>query len=225
MNFLVLAWKMSLPIQPAKFELIVLALLMGVLAAIVLTPLAMWLARKAGVFGQNQAHHVHTTPTPRWGGLAMYAAFLLTVLIEMHFDHNLVNKRVIGILIGGALITALGALDDKFNVPAKVKLLGQILAATLLTLPIFGVRLVAPVPVFFESEFATTLLGSILTIIWVVSITNTINLIDGLDGLAAGISGIAALTFVIIGVWDERLVGRGDSGGRGRGRLPGLSAL
>ena len=224
MDLLVFAWKISLPIQPVKFELIVLALLLGVLAVIVLTPLAMQLARYAGVFGQNQAHHVHTTPTPRWGGLAMYTAFLLAVLLEMCFDHNLVNRRVIGILIGGALITALGALDDKFSVPAKFKLLGQILAATILTLPIFGVRLVAPVPVFFSLDLQP-LLGGILTIIWVVAITNTINLIDGLDGLAAGISGIAALTFVIIGVWVKGSLGEAILGGGGRGGLPGLSAL
>ena len=210
MDCLTVAGIFGLSIRPGKFALVLLALLVGIVVTLILTPLAISLARKAGVVDHpNDERRVHTTPTPRWGGLAMYAAFLLTVLLEMGLWHHLINRRVIGILIGGLLITTLGALDDKFNVPAKLKLVGQILAAIVLTLPIFGVRLVAmghgpgvplfATPVFFDRNL-TPLLGSILTVIWVVAITNAVNLMDGLDGLAAGISGIAALTFVVIGV-------------------------
>ncbi|HEY3415438.1 MAG TPA: MraY family glycosyltransferase [Armatimonadota bacterium] len=190
----------SLPLSPDQFMLVVFALLCALVAVLVLTPFAIRLATAAGVLDQPHARRVHTKPTPRWGGLAMYAAFALTVLLLYPirlrmFGENILNMRVVGILVGGLLVTIVGALDDKYNVPAKIKLLGQILAATVLTLPIFGVRMV----VAFDADLPQWL-GAALTVVWVVAITNTINLIDGLDGLAAGISGMAALTFLVIGV-------------------------
>jgi len=188
------------------------ALLCSILLTMWLTPLSMRLARAAGVVDMPHERRVHKKPTPRWGGLAMYVSFVLTIGILscfrpslLYFDGH-INGRVVGILFGGFLITILGALDDKFSLPAKVKLFGQILAACVLVLPVFGVRMV----VFFDMDLISTKLhhipawvewsGYALTIIWVVAVTNTINLIDGLDGLAAGIAGLAALTFVSIGV-------------------------
>lgn len=200
MDFLTLSSIPGLSVTPHKFALIVLALLAGIVFTIILTPLAMRLAFKVGVLDQPHARRVHTKPTPRWGGLAMFAAFIATVLVEMAFLHPLCNPRVIGILVGGVLITALGAVDDKFSVPAKLKLLGQVVAATVLVLPIFGVRPIFGVHLVFFDMNATPLVSAIFTIVWVVAITNAVNLIDGLDGLSAGVSGIAALTFVIIGI-------------------------
>ncbi|MHB9023155.1 MAG: MraY family glycosyltransferase [Armatimonadota bacterium] len=192
----------NLPVSPDKFALVGLAFLSALVAVVLLTPLAMRLAMVAGVLDHPHARRVHTKPTPRWGGLAMYAAFALTVLLLYPvrlqlFGENILNAKVVGILAGGLLVTILGALDDKYNVPAKVKLLGQILAASVLVLPFFNVKLV--VAVAFDADLPYWV-GAVLTIVWVVAITNTINLIDGLDGLAAGISGLAALTFLVIGV-------------------------
>ncbi len=185
--------------------LVVVALLVALICSLLLTPVTMRLAHAAGVLDHPHARRVHTHATPRWGGLAMYASFIITVFILAVFQPTLLNPRVAGILIGGGLITALGALDDKFDVPAKVKLLGQIVAAAILTLPIFGVRMQVAFDVNLANGLAHIPLwvewtGYALTVLWVVAITNTINLIDGLDGLAAGVSGLAALTFVTIGV-------------------------
>ena len=176
----------------------------ALVATLLLTPLAMKLAVRAGVMDFPHARRVHTKPTPRWGGLALYLAFALTLLLLHAINHTLLNHQVIGILTGGALMTALGALDDKYSVPAKWKLLGQIIAAAVLTLPIFGVRVMLFNTAFFSNEVhriphGPELLGALFTILWVVGITNTINLIDGLDGLAAGVTGMAALTFLSIG--------------------------
>jgi len=181
----------GLSLTSEELALVVLAFLVGIVGTIILTPVAMRVAEKAGVLDYPHARRVHTKPTPRWGGLAMYTAFLFTIGVLLRFHRDLHNPRVLGIVVGGLLITALGALDDKFSVPAKLKLLGQIVAATVMTF--FGVRFV----VFFDLNIHPVV-GSILSVMWVVTITNTINLIDGLDGLAAGISGIAAFTLVAI---------------------------
>lgn len=182
------------PFLPDELVLVSIALLCALLAVVLLTPVAMRIATAAGVLDHPHARRVHTKPTPRWGGLAMYAAFVITVLIMVAFKHDLWNSRVWGILIGGLLITTLGALDDKYDVPAKVKLAGQVLIA--MVLPLFGVRLMNAFDLYIDPH--NLLIGSLLTVLWVVAVTNTINLLDGLDGLASGVSGIATLTFVVI---------------------------
>jgi UDP-GlcNAc:undecaprenyl-phosphate GlcNAc-1-phosphate transferase len=213
--------------DPKKLVLVVAALVIAIIVTLVLTPVSMKLAEKAGVLDIPHERRVHKKPTPRWGGLAMYVSFVLAILGVSLFRHETLiidghlNGRTMGILVGGLLITTLGALDDKYNIPAKVKLLGQILAACVLTLPVFGVRMV----VAFDFDFTTaplnphatwlglpvslwmTILSYVLTVVWVVAVTNTINLIDGLDGLAAGIAGLAAITFVSIGVGMKGAIG------------------
>lgn len=189
-----------------KIALVLLALLVAMVFALLLTPLAIKLAIKFGVVDRPHARRVHTHTTPRWGGLAMFGAFIITTLalapVRYYLLHeNMLNERVIGILVGGTLMTAVGALDDKYNVPAKLKLLGQIVAATVAVLP-FHLRLMVAFNVDIPIWPAV-----VLTVIWIVAITNTVNLIDGLDGLAAGICAIAAATFVIIGVFMKGTTG------------------
>lgn len=202
----------SIAVSMEKFVSVALAFMVALVGALLLTPVVMRLAHKSGVYGSVQSHHIHQKPIPRWGGLAMYGGFLITVLLltplHRYFnDGDLLNKRVLGILIGGAIITAVGALDDKYNLPAKVKLAGQVLAATILVYP-FGVRMVVAFGVdLTANSLLMTILGGLLTVIWVVAITNTINLIDGLDGLAAGVAGLAALTFIIIALTLKGTIG------------------
>lgn len=189
-----------------KIALVLLALLVAMAFALLLTPLAIKLAIKFGVVDRPHARRVHTRTTPRWGGLAMFGAFIITTLALAPMRYyllreNMLNERVIGILLGGTLMTAVGALDDKYNVPAKLKLLGQIVAATVAVLP-FHLRLMVAFNVDIPIWPAV-----VLTVIWIVAITNTVNLIDGLDGLAAGICAIAAATFVIIAVFMKGTTG------------------
>jgi UDP-GlcNAc:undecaprenyl-phosphate GlcNAc-1-phosphate transferase len=182
------------PATAERLLLIVVAFLLALVGTILLVPLAMRLAVRFKVLDYPHARRVHTEPTPRWGGLAMYTAFALTILVMCVFLPTLHNMRVYGILIGGLLITVVGALDDKYQVPAKWKLLGQILTAGI-AVALFGLRMV----VAFNFDMHPVV-SIVLSVLWIVGITNTINLIDGLDGLAAGVSGIAAFTFLIIAV-------------------------
>lgn len=220
----VLAAIQSWPLNtaPDKLALVISAFVIAVTAAILLTPLAMRLARAAGVMDHPHARRVHTRPTPRWGGLAMAAAFILTVLIviplrgqfipeELDPSGSVFNSRIWGVLVGAVLMTLLGALDDKYSLPAKVKLLGQIAVAILIAF--MGVRMVVAFDIpFMDTQYHNYPLwreglGYLFTVLWVVAITNTINLIDGLDGLAAGVSGLAALTFVFISVFMKGTLG------------------
>ena len=104
--------------------------------------------------------------------------------------------EVTGLLVGGSFIVLVGIIDDYKNLPAKVKLVGQILAAAVLVIA-FDVRIdfiTDPFSDFFYTEW----LAIPLTIFWIVGLTNTVNLIDGLDGLAAGVATIASVTIFLV---------------------------
>lgn len=154
------------------------------------TPYIKKLAIKAGAMDAPDARKVHTSPIPRMGGLAIYAGFILAVLSSMQITHD-----IFGLLIGGTVILIVGIIDDLKQLPARVKLFGQIVAAAILVL--FDVRiewLTNP----FGNMIYVEYLSIPLTILWVVGLTNTVNLIDGLDGLAAGVSTIASITILLV---------------------------
>jgi UDP-GlcNAc:undecaprenyl-phosphate GlcNAc-1-phosphate transferase len=142
---------------------------------------------------------VHTQPTPTLGGLAMAGGFLcafgfawIVPSFRPIFSHS---SEPLGVVIAALVITAVGALDDVFDVSAPAKLAGQILSSSMLW--IFGATMF-----WFKLPFAGIVVLSasiipLLTAIWVVAMENAVNLIDGLDGLAGGIVAIASLAFGI----------------------------
>ena len=110
------------------------------------------------------------------------------------YDTNLINA----LLVGGTIIVLIGAMDDRFELSAKVKLLGQIFAACVVVLG-FGVKIdLLNIPFGEAMQPIASWISIPLTILWIVGVTNAINLIDGLDGLAAGVSGIAIGTIMVM---------------------------
>ncbi len=168
----------------------IVAFTIALAVAYFVTPHVMNLAIKVGAIDAPDERKVHKGMIPRMGGLAIYAAFILAVLASMH-----INREVMGLLVGGTVILIVGIIDDLKPLPAKVKLLGQIVAASVLVM--FDIRidwLTNP----FGDMLYVDYLAIPLTIMWVVSLTNTVNLIDGLDGLAAGVSTIASVTILLV---------------------------
>lgn len=101
--------------------------LLAMFVSYVLTPYIKKLAFKIGAVDKPDNRKVHKKIMPRLGGLAIYIAFMAGAIasLEMTWD-------IIGILAGGTVIVIIGILDDKYQLPAKVKLLGQIAAACVL---------------------------------------------------------------------------------------------
>jgi len=171
-------------------QLYVFAFLVALAITYCITPQVKDLAIKLGALDKPDARKVHTVPIPRMGGLAIYAGFVVAVLSSLRL-----NTEIIGLLVGGTTILIVGIIDDIKQLPAKVKLLGQIVAALVLVL--YDIRI----------EWLTNPFGDMiyvdywsipLTVLWVVGLTNTVNLIDGLDGLAAGVSTIASITMFLV---------------------------
>jgi len=183
-----------MPGQPAEVSIWLLAavLVVGAATGYAATPLVMSLAWRLGAIDYPKARGVHTQPMPRWGGLAVYAGLLVALAVGVALKPSLAGPRLWGILLGATVVVIVGALDDRFGLPARLKLAAQVAAAIVLIK--FGVRIE-----FFSHPlgggivYLPTLLKWAITIFWVVAVTNAVNLIDGLDGLAAGVSAIAAL--------------------------------
>ena len=177
------------------------AFMFAAIASLLATPLVMMLASRTGALDVPDARKVHKKPIPRIGGIGIYSAFIISmVLVRMSIDVSGVSsellKGISGLILSGTLIMLVGVIDDYRNLPAKVKLLGQIFAAAVLVIG-FDVRI----------DFITDPFGDFIylewfavpaTIFWLVGLSNTINLIDGLDGLAAGVSVIASFTIMCV---------------------------
>ena len=174
------------------------AFAVALIVSFAIMPLVILLANKTGALDAPNARKVHKKPIPRIGGLGIYAGFMAAIIfvaVKFGLDAEML-KETVGLIVSGTLIVALGLLDDYKNLPAKVKLLGQICAAGVLVV-LFDVRI----------DFVTDPFGDYLyldslaipaTMFWLVGLTNTVNLIDGLDGLAAGVASIASFTILLI---------------------------
>ena len=166
--------------------------MLAMFVSYVLTPYIKKLAFKIGAVDRPDNRKVHKKIMPRLGGLAIYIAFMIGCVASMEITWD-----IFGILLGGTLIVALGVADDVYQLPAKVKLLGQI--ATACVLVVFDIR-IEWVNNPLGGYFYLDMLSIPFTIFWVISFTNVVNLIDGLDGLAAGVSAIASLTVILVAV-------------------------
>ena len=165
--------------------------LIALIVAYVLTPGVKKLAIKVGAVDKPNARKVHTHAIPRLGGLAIYVGFMAAVLFCVPVRHELM-----GLLLGCTAIVALGIWDDICNIPAKVKLVGQIVAACI---PIaFGIQIEWLTNPFGTLIVLPELVAIPVTIFWIIGFTNTVNLIDGLDGLAAGVSFIASVSMFLL---------------------------
>ena len=168
-----------------------LAFGMGLAFSYLLTPPVRALARKLGMMDQPDARRIHVRPTPRGGGLAVLVAFHLAmlVMVALGWDQYAGQLRLAWwqVFLQATLVLAvIGFMDDRFGLPAALKLAGQVFVASLMYLHGYGVESLFGLDFPEWANFAVTLL-------WYVLLTNAFNLIDGLDGLATGLAMIASL--------------------------------
>ena len=158
------------------------------------TPVVRRLALRLGVIDQPSARKVHFRPVPLLGGLAIYAAFIVALLL---FGNRFGLTELISILVGASLMSFLGVWDDRRGLSPWLKLIGQFLAASILVLT--GVHI---------GTFPWEMLNIAVTLLWVVAITNAMNLLDNMDGLSGGIGAVASIFFLLLAVMNRQyLVG------------------
>ena len=170
------------------------AVLAAAVIAYVLTPLVKYLAQRLGfVDVPKDERRMHHRPIPTIGGLAIYAAFLLVTLVL-----SPMTRQLAGILAGATILVALGVIDDKYDLSAKLKFVVQILAAAIpVTLGVTISYISNPLPIG-PQYISFGYLSIPVTIVWIVAITNAVNFIDGLDGLSVGVCSISCLSMAVI---------------------------
>ncbi|MBI2217771.1 MAG: undecaprenyl/decaprenyl-phosphate alpha-N-acetylglucosaminyl 1-phosphate transferase [Candidatus Rokubacteria bacterium] len=147
-------------------------------------PAVEWYARWQGVLDQPSARKVHAIATPLLGGVAVFGGYAFTVLVNFQF-----SRPLKGVALGTAIIVALGVLDDMFDVPAALKLLGQLSAVAVAIS--YGVMLhVVP-----NTVPGVAWLNLAVTVLWFLTVVNAVQFLDGMDGLASGLGAIAAVFF------------------------------
>ena len=158
---------------------------------IMFTPAVAGMARRLGAVDLPDERRVHRIPIPRLGGLAMFFGIIVPSLAFLDL-----SRPVRGLLVGAAIATAVGAIDDFRGLAWWEKLGGQLLAAAIP--PIFGIWIDHFTFPFLGVYDLSVWVGAPLTVLWIVAVMNMVNFLDGLDGLAAGVCGIAGLTFAVI---------------------------
>ena len=169
------------------------------IASVILIPIVKKIAHHIGAIDIPNERKVHHKPMPRLGGLAIFLSSLLGYIL-----FGQLNIQMISILIGGFILILLGICDDIKPIKAKYKLLGQILAASVVVF--YGNIYLSEVSAFgINIVFGNY--GYPLTILFIIAIINAINLIDGIDGLAGGTCSIFFITVSIIAFFLNRLNG------------------
>jgi UDP-GlcNAc:undecaprenyl-phosphate/decaprenyl-phosphate GlcNAc-1-phosphate transferase len=173
--------------------------IIALIFSLALTPAAKWLGNRLGAVDIPLARKIHSTPIPRSGGLAIFLSFILALIAVSYLsrhgaEHLSMDMRRSFALLGGIVVFGVGFFDDFHRLNYKVKLVGQILAASLAYYG--GLRI--EVFVFGSSVYHLGIFSYFITVFWFLLLINAMNLIDGLDGLAAGIAFFACFVLAIM---------------------------
>jgi UDP-GlcNAc:undecaprenyl-phosphate GlcNAc-1-phosphate transferase len=183
----------------ANSRLYLLAFVLPLLISLALTPLLRALALRFGHVDKPTDIKTHKTPTPLFGGVAIFAAFIVTLLALRLFTSfrtgTLHDLRII--LLGGGVMFALGLIDDLFKpngLGVKTKFAVQFAVAFFTA--IYGIRIH-----FIQPGYLAVLLSAV----WLVGVSNAFNIIDIMDGLSAGQAALAAFGFLLIAFPSEAI--------------------
>lgn len=178
----------------------ILVFLVAAVTTYLLTVVAREVALRTGAVAKVRDRDVHDEPIPYLGGLAMLGGLVASYLVARQLPFlseapDFVFHDAGAVIVAGALICAVGVLDDLFELDALTKLGGQVLAA--------GFLVVNGIQFYYFTWRDTSQYGmdaaqlGLLTGFLVVATVNAVNFVDGLDGLAAGVVAIGALSFFV----------------------------
>jgi UDP-GlcNAc:undecaprenyl-phosphate GlcNAc-1-phosphate transferase len=176
---------------------------LALLVNLALLPLIIWVSHRRGWFDLPNGRKIHTNPIPRIGGIGIFVSFLVSVLAVPSLLSTLhvtsggfpFGLRHIPLAAAFCLMSAIGLVDDFYNLRALLKFILQILAAVLV---ILGGFMIGPVRVFGSQTVSLGIAAYPLTVLWIVGLSNAMNLVDGVDGFAGGIAAFGALTMGVI---------------------------
>lgn len=198
----VLVHAASWSVVGVPFRELALVLLVGLVTTYLTTGIIRMLMLRYGRLAKPRARDVHTVPTPRLGGVAMFTGFVVAVLVAsqlpaLNRGFPPITPDMVAVLTAAFVIVVVGVVDDLFDISWVLKLGGQVAGSVVMSLAGLSWYLI-----YSPFGGGTTLIldqvqSTILTALLTVAIINAMNFVDGLDGLAAGLGAIAAATLLI----------------------------
>jgi UDP-GlcNAc:undecaprenyl-phosphate/decaprenyl-phosphate GlcNAc-1-phosphate transferase len=186
------------------FPAIAFTFFAALVAVTLLAPQVRDFALRVGAVQHGGGRRIHDGALPNVGGLAIFAGFVLAVMSANVFFPQLIEPyrlQLWAIVLGAALMTLVGFLDDVWELSPMMRLASQFMAAGILV--VNGVRIDFITNYFFEGSpylFFGETLAVVVTVVWIVGFTNAFNFIDGLDGLSSGIAAISSLSILAVAV-------------------------
>ena len=159
-------------------------LVIGFAASLSLTPISRSIALRIGFVDKPAARKLHNESTPLLGGLAIYIAMAFALIVFSPPQHV---REFAALLSGAALLAFVGALDDKYNLSVRIRLVAMTVASLVVIAAGIHVEL-----------FGSLWLDVPITVLWILAVTNAVNFNDNMDGLAAGLTAIASGFFMLI---------------------------
>lgn len=182
---------------------------LGAVVSVSATPLVIRLADRLRVVDRPGGRKAHSGATPLMGGIGIFLG-VWTPLCLLSFWSNSITEslaqsfhKFVAIFLAGLAMLALGIVDDKRGLNARVKFAVQGLVAVGL---VFSGITFGDLTIPGMGGIKLGLLGPLLTVVWIVGITNALNLVDGIDGLAAGVALFVASTNAVIAIHNVNLM-------------------
>ena len=179
--------------------------------ALIFIPAIIKLADSKKWYDHPDERKTHTGLIPMLGGVGIFISYVLSSVISFLFVLFVVREKISGdyylklifLFTGSLSIHILGLVDDFHNIPARIKLVLQILISVLI---VAGGMVIKTVSIPFIGNISLGFLSYPVTILWIVGFVNAMNFSDGIDGYAGGIAGIAALSLGVIWIIQGHMV-------------------
>ncbi|MBU4360429.1 undecaprenyl/decaprenyl-phosphate alpha-N-acetylglucosaminyl 1-phosphate transferase, partial [Patescibacteria group bacterium] len=199
----------------------IIPFLSSLILAVILTPLIKKIAWKFNVVDKpGESRKIHPRPTPLLGGVAVFLAFVIILIISWLAgwlnDGVLLVGQILGMIFGGLVLIIGGVLDDKYNLKPWQSFLFPVIAAIIAVA--FGIvikyitnPLIAGTGPFGRSLFyfdwvnlKIISFSALFSFLWILGMIYTTKFLDGLDGLVTGIGAIGAMILFIVSLfWNE----------------------
>ena len=171
-----------------------IALIIALVVSTVSMPLIILFSKKFNLYDTIDGRKVHTGQISRLGGLGITLAFSIALIILLTTGYFAeIKQNILFLVLGAICITVMGIVDDIVTLPAKTKLVPQIIASSLVLVGGFKFSTLS----FGIYTINLGLLAYPLTFVWIIGVTNAVNLIDGIDGQCGGLSVVASATFCL----------------------------
>jgi UDP-N-acetylmuramyl pentapeptide phosphotransferase/UDP-N-acetylglucosamine-1-phosphate transferase len=177
--------------------------------ALVITPILIKLAHRIQAVDRPGVRTVHTQPMPRIGGVAIFLSAMFLFAAVLCLDNVIgeafrsMKPQLVTLFCSASFVFLIGLVDDLRGLPARFKLMAELLAGGSLCLA--GVCIFS-VGITRQWTLSLGFLSWPITLLWIVGVTNAVNLSDGLDGLAAGVSAVACAVIAVFAIYDGNLV-------------------